>query len=62
MLEFLKTYFFGFLPKKYKDNIRIFFYILLFLLLFEVAFKLLLFFLIVALLSRVLKYFYFLSR
>tara|TARA_B100000575_G_C22787285_1_gene466003 strand:+ start:72 stop:257 length:186 start_codon:yes stop_codon:yes gene_type:complete len=61
-LEPFYSYFFGYLPKKAKDFIRALLFIILLIIVLEVGLKLFLFIMIVGIISRILKYLYFLTK
>ncbi|MAU62829.1 MAG: hypothetical protein CMC38_00550 [Flavobacteriaceae bacterium] len=62
MIEFFNTYFFGYFPIKFRKIIRTVCILLLAFVLFEVAVKFLICIIIIGLSSRLIKYFYFLTR
>ena len=62
MIEPFYTYFFGYLPKKSKNFIRVIIFAIFVFIAIEVALKLFIFFLFIGILSRILKYLYFLTK
>ncbi|MAZ50208.1 MAG: hypothetical protein CMC72_00510 [Flavobacteriaceae bacterium] len=61
-MEPFYSYFFGYLPKKTKDFIRALLYIILLIIVLEIGLKLFLFIIIVGIISRIVKYLYFLTK